>query len=161
MWIGYKSTACCWALVTIFLLCCQFLVVLSDMFFFLWLAIGITLVVITLIGKVLFKWFCCCKIVLLKEGSLLRRAFKTWGWRERAQVCKLIFIALVITKSTLQRSIVDGNSLHQKWWLSTLSPWTRDYNVNMHDWQHIKRWIFLSVKNFVLVLVEEMCVWSI
>ena len=103
---------------------------------FLWLAIGITLVVITLIGKVLFKWFCCCKIVLLKEGTLLRRAFKTWGWRERAQVCKLIFIALVITKSTLQRSIVDGNSLHQKWWLSTLSPWTRDYNVNMHDWQH-------------------------
>ena len=51
---------------------------------FLWLAIGITLVVITLIGKVLFKWFCCCKIVLLKEGTLLRRAFKTWGWRERA-----------------------------------------------------------------------------
>ena len=84
MWIGYKSTAFCWALVTIFLLCCQFLVVLSDMFFLLWVAIGITLVVITLIGKVLFKWFCCCKIVLLKEGTLLRRAFKTWGWRERA-----------------------------------------------------------------------------
>ena len=83
-----------------------------------------------------------------------------WSFR-LVCVCKLIFIALVITKSSLQQSIVDGNSLHQKWWLSTLSPWTRDYNVNMHDWQHIKRWIFLSVKNFVLVLVEEMCVWSI
>ena len=73
MWIGYKSTAFCWALVTIFLLCCQFSVVLCDMFFFLWLAIGITLVVITMIGKVLFKWFCCCNIVplwreLYREG---------------------------------------------------------------------------------------------
>ena len=84
MWIGYKSTAFCWALVTIFLLCCQFSVVLCDMFFcYECMAIVITLVVITLIGKVLFKWFCCCKIVLLVEGTLLRRAFNTWGWRER------------------------------------------------------------------------------
>ena len=58
-----------------------------------------------------------------------------WSFR-LVCVCKLIFIALVITKSSLQRSIVDGNSLHQKWWLSTWSPWTRDYNVNIHDWQH-------------------------
>ena len=99
MWIGYKSTAFCWALVTIFLLCCQFLVVLCDMFFFLWLAIGITLVVITLIGKVLFKWFCCCNIILLVEGTLLRRAFKTWGWRERAP---LIEITLTHTRTCSQ-----------------------------------------------------------
>lgn len=33
MWIGYKSTACCGAWVTIFLSCCQFSVVLCVCFF--------------------------------------------------------------------------------------------------------------------------------
>ena len=42
-----------------------------------------------------------------------KKLISLWSFR-LVCVCKLIFIALVMTKSSLQRSIVDSNTLHQK-----------------------------------------------